>query len=137
MRWPLDPHDLQVPAAAPRSPSPSANKTRATLVGPVNDTAACAKNCRLEGANAEYNATYGVSTSGDELKLQFVTTQSTSFNVGSRVFLMENDTSYKMFQLLSAQRRRPNRGGRSGLVGAAVVLLPGDEDGRITRRTGE
>jgi len=70
---------------------------------PVNDTKACLENCRLEGANVEYNATYGVATDGDELTLTFVKTRSVDFNVGSRVFLLENDTTYKTFNLLNKE----------------------------------
>ena len=55
------------------------------------------KNCALDGA--DYSGTYGITTSGNALTLQFVTTGS-STNVGSRVYLMAaGDTEYQMFQL--------------------------------------
>nr|Q9P8P3.1 RecName: Full=Exoglucanase 1; AltName: Full=1,4-beta-cellobiohydrolase; AltName: Full=Cellobiohydrolase 7A; Short=Cel7A; AltName: Full=Exocellobiohydrolase I; Short=CBHI; AltName: Full=Exoglucanase I; Flags: Precursor [Trichoderma harzianum]AAF36391.1 cellobiohydrolase [Trichoderma harzianum] len=57
------------------------------------DDATCAKNCCLDGAN--YSGTYGVTTSGDALTLQFVTAS----NVGSRLYLMANDSTYQEFTL--------------------------------------
>ncbi|RVD82039.1 uncharacterized protein DFL_009882 [Arthrobotrys flagrans] len=58
------------------------------------DNAACAANCALEGA--DYSATYGITTSGNALTLKFVTRSSTT-NVGSRVYLMDDDDKYTMF----------------------------------------
>lgn len=56
---------------------------------------ACASNCALDGA--EYSNTYGVTTSGDALTLQFVTGD----NVGSRLYLMDSsDEKYQGFDLL-------------------------------------
>ncbi|KAL9948249.1 hypothetical protein D7B24_002307 [Verticillium nonalfalfae] len=57
----------------------------------------CAKNCAVEGAN--YGATYGVSTSGDALTLKFVTQHNFGTNIGSRTYLMENESKYQMFTL--------------------------------------
>ena len=37
------------------------------------DPATCMENCVVEGASTEYASTYGVTTSGDELNLRFVT----------------------------------------------------------------
>eukprot|EP01063_Lacrimia_lanifica_P026643 TRINITY_DN3624_c0_g1_i1.p1 TRINITY_DN3624_c0_g1~~TRINITY_DN3624_c0_g1_i1.p1 ORF type:complete len:512 (+),score=235.03 TRINITY_DN3624_c0_g1_i1:57-1592(+) len=63
------------------------------------DVATCTQNCALEGAGAEYESTYGVHASGAELKLDFVTQGAYSKNIGSRLFLMDSDSKYKMFQL--------------------------------------
>ncbi|OLN87954.1 putative exoglucanase type C [Colletotrichum chlorophyti] len=60
--------------------------------------AACAQKCCIDGAN--YSGTYGITTSGSELNLRFVTTHAYGKNIGSRVYLMENDTKYVMFTLL-------------------------------------
>ncbi|KXL43848.1 MAG: glycoside hydrolase family 7 protein, partial [Acidomyces sp. 'richmondensis'] len=46
------------------------------------DPTTCAKNCALDGA--DYEGTYGITTSGDALTLAF----KTGSNVGSRVYLM-------------------------------------------------
>jgi len=63
------------------------------------DPATCAQNCAVGAASTEYTSTYGVQASGSELKLGFVTQGPYSKNVGSRNYLMENETMYKMFKL--------------------------------------
>merc|ERR1712070_717603 len=63
------------------------------------DKETCTQNCVVEGADAEYEATYGVHTSGSELQLDFVTEGEYSTNIGSRTFLMDDDYAYKLFQL--------------------------------------
>ncbi|KAF9001244.1 family 7 glycoside hydrolase [Hymenopellis radicata] len=60
------------------------------------DNAACAKNCALDGA--DYKGTYGISASGNALTLKFVTT-SQQKNIGSRVYLMQDQDNYQMFSL--------------------------------------
>lgn len=62
---------------------------------------ACAQNCALEGA--DYSANYGITTSGSTLTLKFVTEHQYGTNVGSRVYLMENDTKYYMFKPLNKE----------------------------------
>ena len=54
------------------------------------DVETCAKNCVLEGADAEYTDTYGVKAVGEALDLGFVTKGPYSKNVGSRTFLLED-----------------------------------------------
>ena len=58
----------------------------------------CAEECAVEGAN--YPGTYGASTSGDALTLDFVTTHAYGTNVGSRLYLMQDTDTYQMFNLL-------------------------------------
>lgn len=58
----------------------------------------CAKNCEVEGA--KYQATYGASTSGDALTLKFTQQNASGRNVGSRIYLMADETSYEMFDLI-------------------------------------
>jgi cellulose 1,4-beta-cellobiosidase len=60
----------------------------------------CAANCALDGA--DYSATYGITTTGNALKLNFVTKASQT-NIGSRTYLMASDTKYQMFQLLGQE----------------------------------
>jgi cellulose 1,4-beta-cellobiosidase len=62
------------------------------------DGETCATNCCVDGA--DYAGTYGVTTSGDALNIGFVTKGPYSTNIGSRLYLMESETSYKMFKLL-------------------------------------
>ncbi|KAL7928143.1 Exoglucanase 1 [Trichoderma chlorosporum] len=57
-----------------------------------NDTA-CAANCCLDGA--DYSSTYGVTTSGNALTIDFVTAS----NVGARLYLMASETAYQEFTL--------------------------------------
>ncbi|PYH42648.1 glycoside hydrolase family 7 protein [Aspergillus saccharolyticus JOP 1030-1] len=62
------------------------------------DDETCATNCALDGA--DYESTYGVTTSGDALTLKFVT----GSNVGSRLYLMDtSDEKYQTFDLLDAE----------------------------------
>ncbi|KZP29053.1 glycoside hydrolase family 7 protein [Athelia psychrophila] len=64
------------------------------------DAATCATNCALDGA--DYSGTYGVTTSGASLKLDFVTT-STQTNVGSRLYLMSSSSEYEIFKPLNQE----------------------------------
>ncbi|KAH9852124.1 cellobiohydrolaseI [Lenzites betulinus] len=62
------------------------------------DPTTCAQNCALDGA--DYEGTYGITTSGDQLNLKFVTNGQYSTNIGSRVYLLsEDDSTYEMFNL--------------------------------------
>jgi cellulose 1,4-beta-cellobiosidase len=63
------------------------------------DDVTCAANCALEGA--DYQATYGAVASGNSLQLTFVTKGAYATNVGSRLYLMDTDTSYQQFDLLN------------------------------------
>jgi cellulose 1,4-beta-cellobiosidase len=64
------------------------------------DDVTCAANCALDGA--DYSGTYGITTSGDSLRLNFVTT-SAQKNVGSRVYLMADDNTYQEFNMLAQE----------------------------------
>jgi cellulose 1,4-beta-cellobiosidase len=61
------------------------------------DDVTCAKNCALDGA--DYEGTYGVTTSGNALTLKFVTHGAYSKNIGSRSYLMDSTSTYRMFKL--------------------------------------
>ncbi|KAG6809058.1 hypothetical protein H0H92_001761 [Tricholoma furcatifolium] len=64
------------------------------------DDVTCAANCALDGA--DYSSTYGVTTSGDALTLDFVTVSSQT-NVGSRLYLMSSDTEYQIFKPINQE----------------------------------
>ena len=66
-----------------------------------SDNVACAENCALEGV--DYSTTYGITTEGSSLTLSYVTEHEYGTNVGSRVYLMEDDSNYKMFNLLNKE----------------------------------
>jgi cellulose 1,4-beta-cellobiosidase len=58
------------------------------------DPVTCAANCALD--SGDYEATYGVSTEDDSLRINFYT----AGNLGARVYLMDkDDTTYQMFKL--------------------------------------
>ncbi|KAI0660696.1 cellobiohydrolaseI [Cubamyces menziesii] len=62
------------------------------------DPVTCSKNCALDGA--DYTGTYGITTSGNQLSLKFVTHGPYSTNIGSRVYLMDtSDQKYQIFNL--------------------------------------
>ncbi|KAF7156891.1 hypothetical protein CNMCM5623_000736 [Aspergillus felis] len=61
------------------------------------DNESCAQNCALDGA--DYAGTYGITTSGSEIKLSFVT----GANIGSRLYLMKDETTYQQFNLLNSE----------------------------------
>ncbi|KAJ7670245.1 cellulose 1,4-beta-cellobiosidase precursor [Mycena rosella] len=58
---------------------------------------AALSNCAIDGA--DYAGTYGITTSGDALTIKFVT----GANIGSRVYLMADDSNYKLFSLLNQE----------------------------------
>jgi cellulose 1,4-beta-cellobiosidase len=66
------------------------------------DGVTCAANCALDGA--DYSGTYGITTTGNALKLNFVTT-SAQTNVGSRTYLMAagSTTQYQILKLLGQE----------------------------------
>ncbi|KAF8597361.1 cellobiohydrolase I [Ceratobasidium sp. AG-I] len=61
------------------------------------DPTTCAKNCALDGA--DYSATYGITTSGNALTLKFVTKNTSGANVGTRVYLLKDDSTYEIFKV--------------------------------------
>ena len=67
---------------------------------PSSDPGQCAQNCALEGVTKQkYKDTYGVEQLENGVKLNFVTNHQHGTNIGSRLYLMENDDKYKMFYL--------------------------------------
>ena len=63
------------------------------------DPKTCAQKCALDIGG--YSETYGISVSGSEAALKFVTTEPNgqAANVGSRTYLTESTDAYKMFKL--------------------------------------
>lgn len=60
----------------------------------------CWNSCEIEGADEEYEQTYGIRAKGDALNLTFVTQGPYSRNVGSRVYLLDSDKEqYQIFKL--------------------------------------
>lgn len=65
-----------------------------------NTSTSCATACCVDGS--DYANTYGVTTSGNALTLKFVT-QSSTKNIGSRLYLLASDTKYQEFSLLGKE----------------------------------
>jgi cellulose 1,4-beta-cellobiosidase len=63
--------------------------------------ATCATACAVDGA--DYSSTYGITTSSNQVRLNFVTPNSNGANVGSRVYLMADNTHYQIFDLLNQE----------------------------------
>ncbi|CAE6471139.1 unnamed protein product [Rhizoctonia solani] len=61
-----------------------------------SDPVKCAQGCAVDGA--DYSGTYGISANGNSLTMKFVT-KTENTNIGSRVYLMADDTHYQMFKL--------------------------------------
>jgi len=61
------------------------------------DPVTCASNCAIDGA--DYTNTYGISTAGSALNLKFVVKGQYDTNIGSRVYLMQDEDTYQIFQL--------------------------------------
>jgi len=61
----------------------------------------CAEQCSLEGAT--YEESYGITTSGNSMQLDFITKNTPGTeeltNVGSRTYLMESTDKYEMFYM--------------------------------------
>ncbi len=60
------------------------------------NVATCTANCALDGA--DYAGTYGITTSGNALTLNFVT-RGANTNIGSRVYLLDDENTYHMFNM--------------------------------------
>ncbi|KAH8827568.1 cellobiohydrolaseI [Flagelloscypha sp. PMI_526] len=99
------------------------------------DPTTCASNCALDGA--DYTGTYGITTSGNGVTLKFVTNGPYSKNIGSRVYLLDDASNYKIFNLLNQEftftvdmSQLP-----CGLNGA-LYFVQMDKDGGMGRFTG-
>jgi len=65
-----------------------------------SDPATCAQQCVLEGVSKEnYAEKYGVEEIDGGVKLSFVSKHQHGVNVGSRLYLMDDEDNYKMFYL--------------------------------------
>merc|ERR1719228_2039510 len=100
------------------------------------DAATCTENCQLEGVDQEdWTNTYGVTTDGTGLTLQFVTQGPYSTNLGSRTYLVAPDgENYYMFYLKNREftfdvdvSKLP-----CGLNGA-LYFVEMDEDGGLSK----
>ncbi|CAK0852617.1 unnamed protein product [Prorocentrum cordatum] len=64
------------------------------------DGQTCATSCELEGIDVDaYSTTYGVTAAESEVEIKFIVETEFGQNVGSRLYLMEGEDTYKMFSL--------------------------------------
>ncbi|GMF57731.1 unnamed protein product [Phytophthora fragariaefolia] len=66
-----------------------------------SDPKTCASSCALDGA--DYPGTYGITSESNSLSLKLVTKGQYSTNIGSRVYVMESDDTYKAYKLLNQE----------------------------------
>nr|AAW64926.1 cellobiohydrolase [Thermochaetoides thermophila] len=100
-----------------------------------SDGKSCAQTCCVDGA--DYSSTYGITTSGDSLNLKFVTKHQHGTNVGSRVYLMENDTKYQMFELLGNEFTFDVDVSNLGCgLNGALYFVSMDADGGMSKYSG-
>lgn len=102
------------------------------------DPEACAKNCYIEGNGiSDYADKYGIHSSAAGLELDFVTVTQHGKNYGSRVYLLEDDNTYKMFKLKNREFTLTVDANHMpcGLNGA-VYFVEMDADGGMTESNG-
>lgn len=64
------------------------------------DPITCSQNCYVDGATKDkYANTYGVKSTGEGITLGFVTETAYGTNYGSRLYMLDDDSSYKVFKL--------------------------------------
>ena len=61
------------------------------------DPVTCSKNCAIDGA--DYRGTYGIQVDGDQIGITLVTKGQYDTNIGARTYVMDSDSTYKMYKL--------------------------------------
>ncbi|KAK4158034.1 glycoside hydrolase [Chaetomidium leptoderma] len=99
------------------------------------DGVSCAAKCCVDGA--EYSNTYGITASGNSLNLKFVQKGQYSTNIGSRTYLMENETKYQMFNLLGNEFTFDVDVSNLGCgLNGALYFVSMDADGGLSKYSG-
>lgn len=100
------------------------------------DPITCSANCHVDGVSSiQYVNTYGINTvKGRGIELDFVT----GSNFGSRIYLLDNDNSYKQFHLLNREFTLTVDGSKMpcGLNGA-VYFVEMARDGGMAQSGGK
>lgn len=99
------------------------------------DAATCTKNCAIDGADEnKYRGTYGVTTQGDELRLNFVTTDQYGTNIGSRLYYMTSSSQYKMWKLMNKEFSFDVDNSNLGCgLNGALYFVEMDQDGGMAK----
>lgn len=96
------------------------------------DGVTCAANCAVEGA--DYSGTYGVSTSGNGVTLKFRTDHEYGTNIGSRLYLLQDDNNYQMFTMNGNEIAFDVDNAQIGCgLNGAVYFVSMDKDGGKAR----
>ncbi|KAL4110250.1 hypothetical protein PRIC1_001942 [Phytophthora ramorum] len=99
------------------------------------DPKTCASTCALDGA--DYTGTYGITSESDSLSMKLVTKGPYSTNVGSRVYMMESDDTYKAYKLLNQEFTFDvDVSGLDCGLNSALYFVDMDTDGGISRFSG-
>ncbi|CAH0015703.1 unnamed protein product [Clonostachys rhizophaga] len=99
------------------------------------DGETCAEKCCVDGA--DYANTYGVTTSGNQLSIDFVTKGAYATNIGSRLYLLEDDSTYQMFTLLGNEFTFDvDVSAISCGLNGALYFVSMDEDGGLAKYDG-
>jgi len=61
------------------------------------DPVSCSKSCAIDGA--DYEGTYGIVASGDQVSIKLATVGQYDTNIGARTYVMDSPTTYKLYQL--------------------------------------
>ncbi|XP_023342726.1 probable 1,4-beta-D-glucan cellobiohydrolase A [Eurytemora carolleeae] len=100
------------------------------------DPQTCTQNCCIDGIdNVDWAGTYGVSSTGKEVSIQFVTNGPYSTNIGSRMYLLDpSENEYYMFKLKNKELTMDVDVSMlpCGLNGA-VYLVEMDKDGGASK----
>ncbi|TID25607.1 glycoside hydrolase family 7 protein [Venturia nashicola] len=100
-----------------------------------SDNKACAAKCAIDGA--DYSSTYGITASGDSVKVKFLTKDAYGTNVGSRLFLMKDDKNYEMFSMLNKEFTFDVDTSASGCgLNTALYFVSMDQDGGKSKYPG-
>jgi cellulose 1,4-beta-cellobiosidase len=100
-----------------------------------SDNKVCAAKCAIDGA--DYTGTYGVSASGNSLKLNFLTKHQYGTSIGSRLYLMKDDDKYEMFSLLNKEFTFDIDTSTSGCgLNTALYFVSMDQDGGLSKYSG-
>jgi len=103
------------------------------------DPDTCSSNCHLDGASIDqYANTYGVAADGDGVTLAFVKETPYGANYGSRVYMLENQMTYKMFRLKNREFTfTVNMKDMPCGLNGAVYFVEMDADGGIAKSNGK
>jgi len=102
------------------------------------DAVACSKQCYLDGVSSTgYQDTYGITTDTEGINLGFMTKGEHGANYGSRVYMMEDETKYKLFKLKNREfTLTVNMHTMPCGLNGAVYFVEMDEDGGTARSQG-